>query len=53
MTHILHIHRDGFTGGLRGGGGGGGGGVHPPSPGQGGAIFHDKAKNYKRQNEIQ
>jgi GTPase SAR1 family protein len=20
--------------------------VHPPSPGQGGAIFHDKAKNY-------
>ena len=30
--------------------GGGGGGVHLPSPGQrgcrGGAIFHDKAKNY-------
>ena len=22
-----------------------GGGVHPPSPGQGGAIFHDKAKD--------
>ena len=30
--------------------GGGGGGVHLPSPGQmgyrGGAIFHDKAKNF-------
>jgi hypothetical protein len=40
--------RDGFTGG--GGGGGVRESVHPPSPGQrgagGGAIFHDKAKNY-------
>jgi hypothetical protein len=25
---------------------GGCGGGAPPSPGQGGAIFHDKAKNY-------
>jgi hypothetical protein len=32
----------GGGGGPGGGGGGGGGG----SPGQGGAIFHDKAKNY-------
>ena len=35
---------------LGGGGGGVRGGVYPPSPGQrgcrGGAIFHDKAKNY-------
>jgi hypothetical protein len=39
-THDLR-GRDGFTGG---------GGGHPLSPGQmgcrGGAIFHDKAKNY-------
>jgi hypothetical protein len=41
---MMFNDRDGFTGG-----GGGGGGAHPPSPGQGvqgGAIFHDKAKNY-------
>ena len=35
-------------------GGGGGGGCAPPlALARGGAIFHDKAKNYQRQNEIQ
>ena len=35
-----YTNRDGFTGG--------GGGMHTsPSPGQGGAIFHDKAKKTK------
>jgi hypothetical protein len=34
---ICNILRDGFTGG-------GGGGQYTPSPGQRGAIFHDKAK---------
>ena len=34
-----YTNRDGFTGG---------GGMHTsPSPGQGGAIFHDKAKKTK------
>jgi hypothetical protein len=45
-----------LLGGVRvcgGGGGGGGGGVHPLALARGGAIFHDKAKNYYRQNEIQ
>ena len=35
LLYIYHI-RDGYTRG-----------VHPPSPGQGGAIFHDKAKKTK------
>ena len=43
LMNRRHIGRDGFTGE--------GGGAHPLA--RGGAIFHDKAKNYWRQNEIQ
>ena len=40
-SYTEYTNRDGFTWG-------GGGGVHTsPNPGQGGAIFHDKAKKTK------
>jgi hypothetical protein len=42
--------KDGFTGGVRGGGGGG---VHPLALARGGAIFRDKQKIIRGQNEIQ
>jgi hypothetical protein len=47
LMNRRHIGKDGFTGE------GGAEGEHPLALARGGALFHDKAKNYWRQYEIQ